>query len=284
VPRPAAAARLFFAVVGSVLALALPSTAVATAPPPPPGCTQSSASASSGAAVAIPAGPAVVTSTVNVSGAGAYLAALDVETNITHTFPADLDMTLASPAGTIVTLSTDNGDGNDNVFAGTVWDDDADPGSQVPYEENDGLVTDRTFVDGVTATPLVPEEALGAFIGENPNGTWTLTVSDDNGVDAGSIEGWSLAATTAACVLPLGAPPTAVTLRHSPIRPCAKLRRTVRRYKRQLARARGRLHRARKAARKSGGRKARRAVKRDRAKVGKAKRKLKRARRAAKRC
>ena len=36
-----------------------------------------------------------------------------------------------------------------------------------------------------TATPLVPEEALAAFNGENPNGTWTLTISDDNAGDGG---------------------------------------------------------------------------------------------------
>ena len=49
---------------------------------------------------------------------------------------------------------------------------------------NDGLVTDHVYVNNTLASPLVPEEALGAFIGENPNGTWTLTVSDDEADDA----------------------------------------------------------------------------------------------------
>ena len=46
----------------------------------------------------------------------------------------------------MVTLTTDNGAGNDNVFNGTKWDDDANPGGQVPYATNNGLVTDQTYV------------------------------------------------------------------------------------------------------------------------------------------
>src|SRR4051812_25840644 len=37
-------------------------------------------------------------------------------------------MTVTSPAGTVVTLTTDNGGSHDNVFAGTRWDDSAAPG------------------------------------------------------------------------------------------------------------------------------------------------------------
>ena len=51
--------------------------------------------------------------------------------NITHLNNPDLDITLMSPAGTIVTLSTDNGTG-DNNFAGTTWDDDANPAARFP--------------------------------------------------------------------------------------------------------------------------------------------------------
>jgi hypothetical protein len=72
----------------------------------------------------------------------------------------------------------------------------------VPYTSNNGVITEHTFANLVTATPLVPEEAMGAFSGENPNGTWTLTVSDDAGGDGGSINGWSLEITTiSTCVL-----------------------------------------------------------------------------------
>ncbi|HEY3202169.1 MAG TPA: proprotein convertase P-domain-containing protein [Thermoanaerobaculia bacterium] len=143
----------------------------------------------------------VVTSTVPISGLGTRICSMNVTTDISHTFNADLDITLMSPAGTVVTLTTDNGGGNDNVFAGTVWDDKANPGGQVPYTSNDGLATDQVYVNGVTATPLVPEEALAAFYGENPTGTWTLTISDDAGGDVGTLNSWSIHVVTCSCAI-----------------------------------------------------------------------------------
>jgi cysteine-rich repeat protein len=42
------------------------------------------------------------------------------------------------------------------------------------------------------------EGALSAFVGEDPNGTWTLTVADDNrNGQSGTLEGFTLAITTA---------------------------------------------------------------------------------------
>ena len=168
-------------------------------PTTPAGCGAATATFTQSTPVAIPTGPAVVTSTVVVSGAGSYLFDLDLTTFIQHTFAADLDITITSPAGTVVTLTTDNGAGNDNVFNGTLWDDDANPAGQVPYTTNNGLVTDHAYVNLTTATPLVPEEALGAFIGEDPNGTWTITISDDLAGDGGSLDSWSLDIDTFSC-------------------------------------------------------------------------------------
>ncbi|MEO8503804.1 MAG: proprotein convertase P-domain-containing protein [Acidobacteriota bacterium] len=165
-------------------------------PVTPAGCGQVTTTFTQSTPVAIPTGPAVVTSTVLVSGAGPYLYDLDVTTFIQHTFAADLDVTITSPAGTVVTLTTDNGSVNDDVFNGTVWDDSADPGDQVPYTANEGLVTDHTYANLTLASPLVPEEALAAFVGEDPNGTWTLTISDDLAGDGGSLNSWSVAVTT----------------------------------------------------------------------------------------
>lgn len=180
-----------------VPASALP-TATAVAPDLTPNCPAATVTVHDNTTpVAIVDNFAVTTtSTIEVSGVGAYLSDVDVQTFITHTFAADLDITVTSPAGTVVTLTTDNGGANDNVFNGTVWDDDADPGGQVPYTTNDGVVTEHTFVNEVVASPLVPEEALGAFIGENPNGTWTLTVSDDLIGQPGTIQSWAITLST----------------------------------------------------------------------------------------
>jgi subtilisin-like proprotein convertase family protein len=144
--------------------------------------------------IAIAAEPGVVTSTINVTGAPLILSNLTVFTNITHTFPGDLDITLTSPAGTSVTITSDNGGTFENVFAGTLWDSKSNPSGTIPHSNggNNGLVTDRTYANNVVATPLVPEESLLAFVGENPNGIWTLTVSDDAAGDGGILNNWSL--------------------------------------------------------------------------------------------
>src|SRR5262245_21189736 len=58
------------------------------------------------------------------SGLDTFLCDVNMQTFITHTSYDDLDITLESPAGTIVTISTDNGGtSNDAVFNGTIWDD-----------------------------------------------------------------------------------------------------------------------------------------------------------------
>ena len=119
-------------------------------------------------------------------------------TFIRHTFAADLDITLTSPQGTVVTLTTDNGAGNDSIFNGTVWDDQANPGGQVPYVTNSGLATDHPYVNLTPAASLVPEDALAAFNGQNAMGLWTLTISDDLAGDGGAFT-WSLALTIGQC-------------------------------------------------------------------------------------
>jgi subtilisin-like proprotein convertase family protein len=119
--------------------------------------------------------------TTQVSGFGAYLWDVNLTTGITHTACQDLDVTLISPAGTVVVITTDNGGINDNVFNGTIWDD------SIPDP-----ATDRLYQNLVTASPLSPEGRLAAFRGEDPNGTWTLRVQDDAFSNAGSVGSWSL--------------------------------------------------------------------------------------------
>jgi subtilisin-like proprotein convertase family protein len=138
--------------------------------------------------------------TVSVSGVGAYLFDLDLQTFLRHTSCQDLDVTLRSPAGTVVTITSDNGGTLDHVFNGTVWSDEADPGNQAPFPAEtfaaSSLATDTVYANNVVKSALVPEEALAAFIGEDPNGTWTLTVTDDLAFQTGSLEGWSLSLAT----------------------------------------------------------------------------------------
>jgi subtilisin-like proprotein convertase family protein len=148
---------------------------------------------SNNTAQVIPTGPAVIQSSLNVSGQEPYLCNVFANTKITHTACGDLDITLTSPMGTVVTLASDNGDDLDDIYSNTDWLDNADAQTgAVPYTQNDQLPSDRLSVDKVAATTLVPEEAMGAFIGENPNGNWILTISDDDAVNGGMLNSWGL--------------------------------------------------------------------------------------------
>ena len=122
--------------------------------------------------------------TATASGLGTFLYDVDMTTAITHTYGADLDISLTSPGGTTVDVSSDNGAGNDNVFNGTLWDD-----------QSANSVTTYAYTNGVAAPDLRPEQSFDTFQNENPNGIWTLTIVDDAGIDVGNLASWSLSLT-----------------------------------------------------------------------------------------
>ncbi|MFN8248826.1 MAG: proprotein convertase P-domain-containing protein [Ferruginibacter sp.] len=113
---------------------------------------------------------------INVSG---LQAAIDTNfgvahicLNITHTYDADLSVSLVSPSGMSVDLFHDIG-GADNNFLGTCigMDGTAFTNAQAPYS---GIF----FPAGNVA---------GFNNGQNPNGTWTLVIKDVSAPDTGSI-------------------------------------------------------------------------------------------------
>jgi subtilisin-like proprotein convertase family protein len=131
--------------------------------------------------VAIPTSgpPNVVTSTVDIVGLGGVISDVNV-TNLqgTHTWIADLTITLTSPSGTTVTL-VDGPCGNFDDF--DIKFDDASPNAHtsIPCPLTDGLT-------------YQPDGTLADFNGENPDGTWTLTISDGATGDGGSLNDWTI--------------------------------------------------------------------------------------------
>jgi cysteine-rich repeat protein len=144
---------------------------------------QSAPSTFSGGDTTIPTNfPQGVELPLLVSGVGTLLYDLDVTVDIAHETASNIDLYLTSPAGTTIDLVTDVGGGNDNLYAGTTFDDSAE-----------GPVDDITLPDdGIAFTAVVPEGALAAFIGEDPNGIWLLTVADDSFGNSGDLNSWSL--------------------------------------------------------------------------------------------
>jgi len=142
-------------------------------------------------ALVIPDDGAAVSHSTNVAGTTFPVTDVRVTVNIPHTFTSDLDLTLRSPAGTIVTLATDDAGENDNAFAGAVFRDDAAAGA-----------ANATYVNLVPIGDVAPEEPLSAFDGESANGSWTLSASDDTPLETGTITSWSLAVDTGRCNRP----------------------------------------------------------------------------------
>jgi subtilisin-like proprotein convertase family protein len=127
--------------------------------------------------VPIPAGQ-TITSTLVVNSPTTALVDLNVlNLNISHIWIADLTVMLKSPQGTEITLLQSICGDQDDVLINFDDESTADYGTFPCPPTNNG-----------TYKPLSP---LSAFDGENPNGTWTLTVIDVY-EDAGVLNDWSI--------------------------------------------------------------------------------------------
>ena len=140
---------------------------------------------------------------VTASGVIGTNATLDmVLINLTHTFDADLDISLISPSGTSWDLSSDNGGSGDNYI-------------------------NTEFVDGcppiTTGTPPFTgcfEAEQGPFAvgfdGEEINGDWTLSINDDVGGDSGTLLDFEITFTVTA------PPPPTVAVVELPVQFCVQ--------------------------------------------------------------
>jgi len=153
-------------------------------------------------------------SQINVSGFSGSVSKVTVSLNgFWHTFPGDADIVLVSPSGKISFVMSDAGGGapiTSNAPVNMKFDDTDSTAIPVP---NNGALTTRTYsvanYEGVSsdnfsartpAGPVVDSQtpaALSTFVGENPNGVWSLYVVDDTPSDFGAItNGWTIGITT----------------------------------------------------------------------------------------
>ncbi len=138
-------------------------------------------------------------SSISVSGVSGVISKVRVTLkNLTHSYPADLDMLLVGPTGQNLLLMSDVGGTSPGVTnISLTFDDDSaatlDPlvnpptGTYQPANAGAG--------DTFSAPAPVPSPAtsLSIFNGTNPNGVWSLYIVDDLGGDAGIItDGWSI--------------------------------------------------------------------------------------------
>jgi cysteine-rich repeat protein len=178
-----------------VLAACLVTAVAARAAAPPfPGLNTATATNSDGD-LPIPDNDSLV-STVVVSGAPGAIVDVDVTLDIAHTQPDQLDIFLVSPRGTTVTLTTDNGGNNDDIFAPVTFDD------QAPGTPSAANVRNVVFANAVPVGTVQPEEALGELVGEPAEGQWALVVVDDSGGQEGTLRGWSVTVSTVIGIAP----------------------------------------------------------------------------------
>lgn len=119
---------------------------------------------------------------IEVTGVDGTLWGVTATTNIIHTLSAEMNIWLISPDGTRIPLAMGRGAGNEDVFAGTTWGDDAAQ-----------WVGSATFSDNQAAPSLAPDGPLSSFRGESANGTWTLEIEDTvSTADDGRLLDWGL--------------------------------------------------------------------------------------------
>jgi subtilisin-like proprotein convertase family protein len=131
-------------------------------------------------------GPGLLTDQLLVSTPGVFVWTVTVSVTIDHDWNEDLDIFLVSPAGTRVTLTTDNGGTQEDDFYGRLFIDKAGELYQP------GPITLADYDEGQPLPPVAPEEPFGAFRGENPNGVWRLEVYDDEELIDGTLHRWQL--------------------------------------------------------------------------------------------
>jgi uncharacterized repeat protein (TIGR01451 family)/uncharacterized delta-60 repeat protein len=141
-------------------------------------------------------------STMTVSGLGGVVSNVRVTlAGLSHKYPADIDVLLVGPQGQKVMLMSDAGQGYDLDRVDLVFSEVG--ATNLPYNSpiSTGTYRPTDYEQGDTLPPNAPAgpyvASLAAFNGTNPNGDWKLYIVDDQGSDAGSLQGgWRLEMTT----------------------------------------------------------------------------------------
>ncbi|HKQ06965.1 MAG TPA: proprotein convertase P-domain-containing protein, partial [Blastocatellia bacterium] len=145
-----------------------------------------------------PATATPYSSTIDVSGLTGNVAGITVTlTNLSHSFPDDIDILLVGPTGANALILSDVGGGTAASNITLTLSDNG--GASLP---DDGPLVSGTFKptnigagDSFPSSAPVPtgNTLLSVFNGTNPNGAWNLYVVDDNAGNTGSIAGgWGL--------------------------------------------------------------------------------------------
>jgi subtilisin-like proprotein convertase family protein len=129
---------------------------------------------------------------ISIDGVGPCNAtAGSLNNGVTHTWIGDLVFKLTSPAGTTVTFINRAGPGtlgtSGNNICNTIFDDESG-GPNFSTIQDTGV---PPLGPPYTGT-FTPQSSLAPFEGQDPNGTWTLNVSDNAAIDTGSLNRFTI--------------------------------------------------------------------------------------------
>jgi subtilisin-like proprotein convertase family protein len=131
-------------------------------------------------------------SLITVSGLTGRISNVTVSFHITHTFDADLTMSLEGPDGTEIALSTENG-GSANNYGNAC----SPSSSRTNFDDSvQNLITQGAAPFAGSFRPEQPLSRFKGKAGTTANGTWRLIVRDSFAGDTGSLQCWSLAVNT----------------------------------------------------------------------------------------
>lgn len=151
----------------------------------------------------VPPDPGTVSASVNVANLPGTIADVDVVLNgVTHTWPRDLDIYLRAPGSTkVVPLMSDACGSDSTPLNGAVFTIDDEAAVTMPFDAAcpAGAYRPSNLDSAGETAPAGTTfaNALSAFDGGDPNGAWTLYVTDDLGAYPGQLtSGFALTITT----------------------------------------------------------------------------------------
>ena len=162
--------------------------------------------------------PSNYPSVIPVSGVSGVVTEAKVTlTNISHSFPVDLDVLLVGPTGARSILISDGIDTQQLNLRTFTFSQSA----SIALPQSGGALSGTYRPANYAGDPIIEPGGvdefpspgpgvssytadLGVFAGTNPNGNWNLYVVDDENIDQGSIAGgWSLELTVAVPLAPV---------------------------------------------------------------------------------
>lgn len=136
-------------------------------------------------------------STINISGRTGVVTKVTVTlTGYSHAFPDDVDIMLVAPNGANAIILSDVGGGFDTEDVNITLDDAAETALPDASQISSGTYQPTNFGADDSFAPSAPfnspNTALATFNGIDPNGDWNLYVIDDNDIDGGDIDKFTL--------------------------------------------------------------------------------------------